>query len=202
MGKKVINDDYVYPEEIIKGEAMKCPECEAEMGVFDIGDDVVKECHNCRGLWFEQGQLDAVKDEVLPEMSWVDTDSLKEQFDFMADTNVLFCPKCNANSLTRIQDGETNVEFCICPQCQGTWLATGQFLSLINLLLDEANQKSTSELAIISLRQAKDWLTSTDAKISEWQGLKSVLSLLKYRIFVENPKLKSIIVGLQKSLPL
>ena len=90
----------------------------------------------------------------------------------------------------------------MCAQCKGTWLATGQFLNLINELLDEAKQKSAPEFVKISLQQAKEMLTSDDAIISEWRDLKTVLELLEHRIFIEHPKLESIIVGLQKSLPL
>jgi Zn-finger nucleic acid-binding protein len=181
---------------------MNCPECHVQLSEFNIGDDVLKECRVCRGLWFEQGQLDAVHDDVLPEMGWVDMDRLKDRFDFKTATDVLFCPRCQNIALTKFRDQNSKAEFCICTQCQGTWLATGQFLSLINLLLEEANKKTASELAVISLQQVKELLTDSNAMISEWQDLKSVLALLKKRIFVENPKLKSIIVGLQKSLPL
>jgi Zn-finger nucleic acid-binding protein len=93
-------------------------------------------------------------------------------------------------------------EISICTQCEGIWLPTGQFLNLINELLDEAKQKSAPEFVKISLQQAKEMLTSNDSIISEWQDLKTVLGLLTYRIFIEHPKLKSFIVGLQKSLPL
>ena len=71
-----------------------------------------------------------------------------------------------------------------------------------DLLLDEANEKSASDLVIISLQQAKKLLMNPESPISEWHDFKSVLSLLKHRIFIENPKLKNIIVGLEKSLPL
>ena len=93
-------------------------------------------------------------------------------------------------------------EISICTQCEGIWLPTGQFLNLINELLDEAKQKSAPEFVKISLQQAKEMLTSNDSIISEWNDLKTVLRLLTYRIFIEHPKLKSFIVGLQKSLPL
>ena len=181
---------------------MNCPVCSVQLKKFSIGDDQIRECPACRGLWFANGQLDSVKDEVLPEMGWVDIAGLKEQFDFKAWTDVLFCPKCHSTSLTKIQDQKTNTEFCICTQCKGTWLATGQFLSLINLLLDEADEKTASELVVISLQQAKKLLTSPASLFSEWHDFKSVLSMLKHRIFTENPKLKSLIVGLEKSLPL
>jgi len=113
-----------------------------------------------------------------------------------------FCPKCPDIALTTIQDRKSNTEISICTQCKGVWLATGQFLNLINALLEEADQKSAPELVKISLQQAKEMLTRPDAIISEWEDLKSVLVLLEHRIFIEHPKLKSLIVGLQKSLPL
>jgi Zn-finger nucleic acid-binding protein len=182
---------------------MNCPECNnVKFKRFKIGDNQIQECPNCRSLWFDKGQLDAVKDEVLPEMGWVDMHMLKEQFEFKVSTDVLFCPKCGDIALTNIHDQKSNTEFCICTQCKGTWLATGQFLSLINLLLDEAEEKNASELALISLQQAKKLVTSNQSPLSEWNGFKSVLSLLKHRIFIENPKLENIVVGLEKSLPL
>lgn len=55
-----------------------------------------------------------------------------------------------------------STEISICTQCKGTWLATGQFLNLINALLDEANQKPAPELVKISLQQAKEMLTNPD----------------------------------------
>jgi len=93
-------------------------------------------------------------------------------------------------------------EISICTQCKGTWVSSGQFLNLINALLDEANQKSAPEFVKIGLQQFKEMLTSSDSIISEWQDFTNVLELLKHRILIEHPKLESLIVGLQKSLPL
>jgi Zn-finger nucleic acid-binding protein len=181
---------------------MNCPECDVQLKKISIGDDQIKECPTCLGIWFDKGQLDSVKDEVLPETGWVDVKGLKEQFDFKASTDVLSCPQCQDEALFKIQDPNKNTEFSICRRCKGTWMATGQFLSFINLLLDEIDDKSGSELASISLQQAKKLLTQSKSPIAEWQNFKAVLSLLKVRVFVENPKLKNIIVGLEKSLPL
>ena len=181
---------------------MDCPQCKEQMKPSTISEITINECLGCRGMWFDQGQLDAVKDEVLPDMRWLDLETWREQAEFEVRRNPNFCPKCRNIALTTIQDRKSNTEISICTQCRGAWLATGQFLSLINALLDEANQKSAPELIKISLQQAKETLTNPDAIISEWQDLKTVLELLKHRIFIEHPKLKSVIVGLQKSLPL
>jgi hypothetical protein len=38
--------------------------------------------------------------------------------------------------------------------------------------------------------------------VSEWRDLKAVLRLLSFRFFADNPKLNSILLGIQKSLPI
>jgi Zn-finger nucleic acid-binding protein len=181
---------------------MKCPQCEEQMKQSNIAEITINECPGCRGLWFDHGELDALKDEVLPDMGWLDIDTWQEQTEFKARKDPNFCPKCRDVALTTVQDKQSTTEISICTYCKGTWLSAGQFLNLINALLDEANQKSAPEFVKICLQQAKEMLTRPDSIISEWQDLKTVLELLKHRIFIEHPKLKSLIVGLQKSLPL
>jgi Zn-finger nucleic acid-binding protein len=153
-------------------------------------------------MWFDRGQLDVVKDTVMPDMGWLDIDTWKEQAEFETRRDPNFCPRCRDIALTTIRDRESMTEISICTQCKGSWLSTGQFLNLINSMLDQANQKSAPEFVKVVLQQAKEMLMSPDSIISEWQDLKTVLELLKHRLFIEHPKLESIIVGLQKSLPL
>ena len=167
-----------------------------------VDEIVINECAHCKGMWFGRGKLDDVKDRVLPDLGWLDIDTWKEQTEFEARKDPNFCPKCPDTALTTIRDRKSNTEISICTQCNGTWLPAGQFLNLINALMDEANRKSAPEFVKISLQQAKEMLTSSDSFVSDWQDLKTVLQLLKHRIFIEHPKLKNIIVGLQKSLPL
>ena len=181
---------------------MQCPECDISMNPVAVGDDIIKECHQCKGLWFDSGQLEEVKNEVLPDMKWLDIEELKDQSDFQAQLDIKFCPVCRDAALVKIHDIKTGAEFCTCKECQGTWLGTGQFLFLINLLLDEVKKISAPELMQISLRQVRDMLLDSDSNISEWRELRPVLELIKHRIFVENPKLRSVVMGIQKSLPL
>ena len=181
---------------------MNCPQCKEQMKQSSVGEISMNECPRCRGMWFNRGELGVVKDEILPDMGWLDIDTWKKQAEFKARMDPNFCPKCRDVALTTIQDQQSATEICICTRCDGTWLATGQFLKLINALLDEANQKSAPEIVKICLQQAKVMLSNPDSIISEWQDLKTVLGLLKHRIFIRHPKLNSLIAGLQKSLPL
>ena len=185
-----------------KEVAMKCPQCKVPMEPNNIDEISIDECPSCRGMWFAQGHLDEVKDKVLPDMGWLDVDAWKDQAEFEVRKAPDYCPKCRNISLTTIQARHSMPVMSICTQCKGTWMATGQFLNLINALLEEANQKSAPEFVKISLQQAKEMLTNPDSIVAEWQDLKTVLALLKHRIFIDHPKLKSLLVGLHKSLPL
>lgn len=106
----MMNQSDIHPA---KGGDMNCPECSRQaLTTSRVGDDQILECPTCRGLWFAKGQLDSVKDEVLPEMGWVDLDRLKEQFDYKArPDNLLYCPQCEDTALARIEDYETKTEF-------------------------------------------------------------------------------------------
>jgi Zn-finger nucleic acid-binding protein len=153
-------------------------------------------------MWFRRGRLDDVKDEVLPELGWLDIDTWREQADFSARRASIPCPECRGTTLTTVKEKRSAAEFSVCAACNGIWLAAGQFMYLVNALLDEANRKSAPEFIRISLQQTKEMLTDRDSFGSDWQELKTVLNLLKHRIFVQHPKLRSILAGLQKSLPL
>lgn len=180
---------------------MNCPQCHVEMKHAAIGDADIDECPDCRGLWLDQGELDAVKDEVLPDYSWLDIAGWEDQFEFEVSMDLNFCPKCKDIALTKVVDPNSKTEVHLCTQCKGRWLTTGQFLNIVNALIEEAEQKSAPEIARISLKQAKEMLTSDDSFVSEWQDLKEILNMLKHRIFIDHPKLKSVLEGFQKSLP-
>ncbi|MCF8068408.1 MAG: zf-TFIIB domain-containing protein [Desulfobacterales bacterium] len=181
---------------------MQCPQCKEPMKCSSIDGIIISECSCCKGMWFENGQLEDVKDEILPDMGWLEIETWKEQAEFQAGKALSLCPKCRDITLAKIKNSQSTVEIKICTACNGTWLDAGQFLYLVNALLDEANKKSAPEFVKISLQQAKEMLTGSDSIVSDWQDLKMVLALLRHRIFVQHPMLKSVIMGLQKSLPL
>lgn len=181
---------------------MKCPQCKSQMKPDTFRKITVHECESCSGLWFDHGELEAVKDEVLPDMEWLDIDAWKDQAEFKTVMDSHTCPKCDDIVLTTVQDLNSKTEISICRQCKGTWLPAGQFLNLINVLLEQANQKSNSEYIKTSLQKSGEMLTNPDSLSSEWQELKTVFKVGIYRIFIDHPKLKSIILGLQKSMPL
>lgn len=181
---------------------MKCPECQKLMNQREIGDVTVDECSHCRGLWFDQNELEAVKNEIDPDLRWMELKLWPPDPRFEVTEQPHHCPRCTKVIMQRIayQDPEASITYC--PACEGVWLKAGDLLKIIAALSGEADRMSAPEYVRESLQEATEILTRPGNLASEWRDLKAVLRLLSYRIFTENPKLKSILLGLQKTLPL
>jgi Zn-finger nucleic acid-binding protein len=165
-------------------------------------DVVVDECPQCKGMWFDQGELDKVMDDVSPDLRWMDFDLWKKEGDFRVLAKPANCPNCHNTNLRALHYDGGDVTINYCPRCQGIWINAGDIRKIVIALNKEAEEKSAAEYVKASLKEAAELITTPENFISEWRDLKAVVRLLKYRFFVENPKVKDILVGLQKSLPL
>jgi Zn-finger nucleic acid-binding protein len=168
-----------------------------------IGDVVIDECRQCRSLWFDKGEIDAVKDELAPpDLQWADFDYWRRKADFQVAPDPLQCPRCLDTALTTITDTETEAAVRFCPGCEGVWMTAEDFNAIVNALIAELDRRTASEYLRESLKQASIMLATREDPVTDWKHLKSVLRLLKYRFFAENPKLDAIMKGFQKSMPL
>ena len=182
---------------------MQCPQCRQPMKKETIGETLIDECLHCRGLWFDAGEIDAVKDRLAPpELHWADFDLWRRQGRFEVTYDPLRCPRCADIALTTISERETGATVRFCPKCKGAWLTAADFNAIVNALLDELDRKTVGEYLKDSLKQASILLSTRKDPITDWKDLKAVLRLLKYRFFAENPKLDAVLQGLEKSLPL
>ena len=181
---------------------MHCPMCHEAMKAKKIGDVEIDECLQCRGIWFDKGELAEAKDQVDPDLRWLDFGIWQREARFHINDGPLKCPRCRKNAMREINFQGPDVDFKFCPWCEGVWLDAGDFRNILNALSEEAESKSVSDYVKVSLKEASEIFTNPKGLISEWKDLKAVLRMLRYRVFIENPKLKNILVGIQKSLPL
>jgi Zn-finger nucleic acid-binding protein len=165
-------------------------------------DVTLDECPKCNGIWFDQGELDKVKDDMDPDLRWMDFDLWIWDGEFQMTPERLNCTHCNHTDLRALHYDTEDVTIFYCPSCKGIWLQAGDLHKIVTALDKEAERKNVTDYIKASLKEASDIIENPDNVISEWRDLKSVLQLLKYRFFTENPKIKAILEGLQKSLPL
>jgi Zn-finger nucleic acid-binding protein len=172
------------------------------MNLKKLGKVDLDECPQCNGIWFDKAELEDARDEIAPDLRWMDFEIWNRQAVFDIKEIPPECPRCRKVTMRSINYREPNINITFCPFCEGVWLNAGDFKNIIDALNAEAAQKSVSEYVKASLKEAGDLLTHPGRVISEWRDLKAVLRMLRYRVFLENPEIRNMLVDIQKSLPL
>jgi Zn-finger nucleic acid-binding protein len=185
---------------------MQCPRCKVvNMQTTKMGSVVIEECTRCSGIWLDQGELDQTIGTADPDLRWLNIDFWKANSDFTVAPNSMGCPKCSRYYLTRLKDRATETSVALCSNCQGIWLDANQLHAIIQAVTRCANRMDSADYVKESLRQVADMISAASenpVSLSRWRDLKAVLRMLKFRIYSEHPKLVSMLVGAQKSLPL
>lgn len=180
---------------------MICPVDGTTLESHEIQGIILEECTQCRGLWFEQGELRKSIDESEPELGWLDFDLWTDQESINADWSTRKCPVCGKNMAT-ISYADTGVAIDYCTEGHGIWLDKGEFQAIIEALENEILSKDASDYVKASLDEAKDLLVGDEGFASEWKDFLTVTRLLQYRLLVENPRLEELMIALQASWPL
>jgi len=103
---------------------MNCPKCHARMAAVSLYGIEIDRCSGCKGLWFDNDELDALG--AIDDSEMLDLGLAAVGHQFNAQHNI-DCPRCEEVALmtTRINGGNLTVEQC--PQCQGRFLDAGEF---------------------------------------------------------------------------
>jgi Zn-finger nucleic acid-binding protein len=178
-----------------------CPKCDTQLKPKAIGPVEVDECETCKGVWFDKDELRQAKDISDSDLNWMDFEIWKHEDRFKANASQIKCPVCKTQAQT-IHYGETAVEVDYCPSCKGVWLDENELKKIIESLEQEVNSKSFSEYIKVSIEEAKEIITGPESFISEWKDFLTVLRMMQYRMFVENPKLLDTVISVQRANPL
>ena len=110
---------------------MNCPKCESEkqtMEVIKQGSVEVDRCHNCKGIWFDEFELETLKKEE--ESEAVDTGDAKVGKE-QNEIDRLTCPKCSTQMIRMVDLNQTHIWFEHCTVCGGNFLDAGEFRDLM-----------------------------------------------------------------------
>ena len=179
---------------------MECPIDGTTLETHKIRSINIEECAQCRGLWFEEGELRKAKDQSEPDLNWLDFDLWADQESFEADWSSRKCPQCGKNMAT-ISYAETEVTVDYCTEGHGVWLDRGEFQAIIEAFDKEIMSKDISDYVTASLEEAKEILVGDEGFVSEWKDFLTVTRLLQYRVLVENPKVAELLTALQTTSP-
>ena len=127
---------------------LKCPRCHSPLSndsLEEFKQNIsastigVDECKECRGIWFDKGELEKVHDII--DVTFIEIrkiPSKEEQY------LPLTCPKCTNIVMEKVQNTrDKKVIMDVCPNCKGVWLDGGElkaiqeenlFLTLFNTI--------------------------------------------------------------------
>jgi Zn-finger nucleic acid-binding protein len=174
---------------------MNCPVDGTSLEQYTLDAVEVEKCPECQGFWFTRSDIRQVEEAEGVDEGWMGFDLWSDQDAFEAQKSLRKCPVCNQQMAT-ILYGHSEVKIDYCVAEHGVWLDQGEFESIIDSLQEELLSKSLPEYVSLSLEEAKEIFTGAKGPIQEWQDFKTIYRLMEYRILVDNPRLKGILIGL------
>jgi Zn-finger nucleic acid-binding protein len=179
---------------------MNCPRRDGVLETHALETVQVDECPVCRGIWFDEGELDKAKDAADPDLRWMEIELCKDQDRFSLSLSELECPRDGAPMVSIIYDG-SGVVVDHCVRCKGVWLDQGEFQRILAALEQEMVSKPGSEYLKESLDEAGEIVAGPKGFASEWRDFMTVTRLMQYRLLSENPKLRDALVAFARSTP-
>ncbi len=103
---------------------MECPKCHSEMEEATYGRGlVVDRCTNCKGIWFDTGEAEALKDKWMSEFIDSGDPDIGKKFNEIEDID---CPRCGKR-MSKVSVGkQPHIWYEACNE-HGVYLDAGEF---------------------------------------------------------------------------
>jgi hypothetical protein len=177
---------------------MRCPKDKIEMISQKLEGVLIDECPQCKGIWFDQGELDSVKDALEPDINWIEVELWRHEDRFDLSLGQGLCPRDEVRMMS-LKYGEEAIEIEYCLQCHGIWLDGGELKKIISTLDAELDKMSASDYLIESLKEAREVFTGEENLASQWKDLNTLFKLFQYRALVEKPGLYKALYAIQRT---
>ena len=114
--------------------AMRCPKCRSDMLQLDVDGTVIDRCNRCHGIWFDAGEMEALRDKDIAKA--VDTGSARQGkiFDRIEDYR---CPRCGGHMTRVVDEQQRHIGYETCDDCSGSYFDAGEFRDLSQLTLSD-----------------------------------------------------------------
>jgi Zn-finger nucleic acid-binding protein len=114
--------------------AMRCPKCRSDMEQIMIDDTEIDRCSSCHGLWFDDGELEKMRNkEAATVLDIGDVKIGKQQ----NEIEHYRCPRC-AGAMNRLVDPEQpHIWFEQCESCKGSFFDAGELTDLATVSVSD-----------------------------------------------------------------
>ncbi len=176
---------------------MICPFCKLSLEKSLLSNVEVDFCPRCYGMWFEEDELQAAKDEKDRNLRWLDIDLWKDEGLFKVSPGVKPCP-FDRLPLYAVEYGDSGIQVDVCSICRGVWLDRGEFKSILTYLKEKADY----EVLYHYLKNLKEelWEVFSGPELlrEEIIDFLTILKLLRYKFAVQHPAISQAILAMPK----
>jgi PAT family beta-lactamase induction signal transducer AmpG len=114
--------------------AMRCPKCRSDMEQYDVGGTVIDRCGRCHGLWFDAGEMEALRDETIAEAIDIGSKAQGEDHNRIHDYR---CPRCGGEMNKVVDEKQSHIWYETCKDCDGSYFDAGEFVDLAQLTVSD-----------------------------------------------------------------
>jgi len=107
-------------------------------------------CTNCRGVWFDSGELELLLESMNLEGADLFLGNILDSVEAKSSEKKRRCPICGRkmNKTTIGQDREVLID--VCPQGDGLWFDGGEVGDLITQVAEKPSQRGGSQQELIT----------------------------------------------------
>ena len=106
---------------------MVCPKCKNDMEAIEFEGVEVDRCKNCKGIWFDVGENDSLRER--DAATAIDTGDPSQG----RQTNNIDryrCPRCDGGMMRMVDPQHLHIWYEECTSCRGTFFDAGEFTDL------------------------------------------------------------------------
>lgn len=179
---------------------MNCPKDGSPLETHNLMSVQVDECPACRGIFFDEGELEKAKAAADPDLGWMEVELWKDQDRYNLAISEWACPR-DGQPMVAIAYDDSGVVIDHCLKCKGIWLDGGKFAELVAALERELLAKHSDDYVRESFHEAGELVAGKKGFASEWRDFLTVVRLMQYRILSENPGLARALAAYARSTP-
>ena len=114
--------------------AMRCPKCRFDMQQIEIDGTVVDRCNSCSGIWFDEGEVEALKNKEAATA--IDTGSTQtgKAHNTIDEYN---CPRCGGHMDKKVDPQQQHIWYETCVDCNGSFFDAGEFRDLAQVTISD-----------------------------------------------------------------
>jgi Zn-finger nucleic acid-binding protein len=113
---------------------MICPACRNPMIVIEYKQIELDYCPNCKGVWFDAGELELTLERAKVKPNGAAGKSVLALTEAVTDEKKRRCPICRKNMRKEYIGSEPKILIDACPTGQGLWFDGGEVDALISQL--------------------------------------------------------------------